>query len=288
MKSGILLVNKPSGISSHDVVFRTRKALQVKEVGHTGTLDPLASGLMVLCIGFATKLADNLIKKEKTYVVQARLFASSDSYDTETLVKDLEKLDVSKQRILEVLESFKGEIDQMPPQYSALKVNGQKACDVARKGGRVNLQSRKITISQLDLLSFDGECFECRVSCSSGTYIRSLVHDIAVALGTDAVMTDLIRTQVSQYDLEKACEIADISWDHVYGPDFLKQEFASVDLDETQINKIKFGQKIRSPKDFQEGDIVLLFCSGSLCCVAEYRSETKALQPKKINSKMFS
>ena len=172
--NGVIVVNKPREFTSFDVVAVMRGCFKTKKVGHSGTLDPMATGVLPVFIGGATKAVDTL--------------------DIWGSCSEQKNADISSEMLLNVLERFKGDIEQVPPMYSALKVNGQKLCDLARKGIEVERKPRPVTVSRLDLIGFDGRDGIIDVDCSSGTYIRSLIDDIGAALGTGAVMTSLVRT----------------------------------------------------------------------------------------------
>ena len=209
MKSGYVLVNKPGGITSHDVVDRVRRATGVKRVGHAGTLDPLATGLLIVLVGReATREQERFMKQDKEYVATMELGKVSDTYDSEGVVEEtLGDVEVSKEQVTQVIKEFIGEIDQAPPVHSAIKVGGKKAYELARKGEEVKLGTRKIQISEIELLEFNSPFIKLKVSCGSGTYIRSLVHDIGQNLGSGAIMTELERTKIGPYSVDDAVDI---------------------------------------------------------------------------------
>lgn len=202
--NGIIIVNKDKGFTSHDVVNVIRKIYSIRKVGHTGTLDPDATGVLPVCIGKATKLADMLTFSDKSYVARVRLGLTTDTQDISGEVLTEGEVNVSKEKLLEAVAKHTGEIEQIPPMYSALKVNGQKLCDLARKGVEVERKPRKINIYSAEVSDFDGTEFCLSVHCSKGTYIRTLCHDIGQLLGCGAVMTELQRTQSSCFSLENA------------------------------------------------------------------------------------
>ena len=196
---GIININKPSGITSFDVVRKLRKILKIKKIGHTGTLDPLASGVLVVCTGKATKLVQDIEKLEKEYIATFKLGISTDTYDIEgKVISSCEDFNITFEDMQKVLEKFKGEIKQVPPMYSAIKVNGEKLYDLARRGETIEREARDVNIYSLELLEFDGT--NAKISCkvSKGTYIRSLISDIGMELKTFATMTSLVRTSVGK------------------------------------------------------------------------------------------
>jgi len=203
--TGILNVNKPKGWTSHDVVARVRRLAGQKRVGHAGTLDPMAEGVLPILLGRATRLADYIQLGRKTYIATVKLGVATDTDDAEGIViaeSPVPGLSVSS--IEAVLAQFRGEISQTPPQYSALKVGGKRAYAVARRGGEVTLAPRPITIDDLRLSSWSKTELSLEVRCSKGTYIRALARDIAIALGTLGHLTTLIRTKVGPFELGDA------------------------------------------------------------------------------------
>ncbi len=211
MISGFLVVNKPKGLTSHRVVEKVRELLpKGVKVGHTGTLDPLATGVLILAIGKATRLSQYLIKKDKCYVVKGRFGLTSNTYDVDGEVKEVKCREIGKEEFTEALKDFKGEIAQVPPPFSAVRVRGKRAYELARQGKEVELPKRRVKIYLLELLEFNYPSFTLKVCCSSGTYIRSLVHDIGTKLNCSAVVEELKRTKVGKIGIEKATTLEDI------------------------------------------------------------------------------
>ena len=209
--NGIINVNKPKGITSFDVIRKLRKILSLRKIGHTGTLDPLAEGVLLVCVGKATKLAQDIEAHSKEYVAEFELGYKTDTYDIEgTVIDKVENFSVTKEKLLEVINTFLGNIKQIPPMYSAIKVNGQKLYDLARKGETIEREARDIFIESIELLEFDGKKAKIKCSVSKGTYIRSLIYDIGEKLGTFAVMTSLLRTKVGEETLDKSFTLAEI------------------------------------------------------------------------------
>ncbi|MBO7431834.1 MAG: tRNA pseudouridine(55) synthase TruB [Elusimicrobia bacterium] len=211
--SGLLLVNKPSGITSFKVVSIIRKTLKVKKVGHCGTLDPLAVGLMIVLVGkSATKQQDKFMKQDKVYYAKIKLGIKTDTGDLEgQIISQSDFSNITLEQIKSVCNSFIGETEQEPPMYSALKVNGKKLYELARKGITVERKKRKITIYNIDILSFNGNEIEIRVKCSSGTYIRVLAQDIGAKLNTDATLSYLRREQIGPFSLDNAVSLENIT-----------------------------------------------------------------------------
>lgn len=202
---GILLVDKPPRISSHDAIYRVRRALDIRKVGHTGTLDPIATGLLVMAVGDATRFLPFLTTDPKTYVGSAQLGISTTTQDSEGEVVESRSVDgVNAKQIAEACGAFVGQIEQIPPMYSAVKVDGNRLYKLARKGIEVDRKLRVVEISDFECMAYQNGTFEFRVVCSSGTYIRTLVHDLGERLGVGAHMTALRRTQMGSFNVEDA------------------------------------------------------------------------------------
>ena len=210
--NGIIIVKKEKGFTSHDVVAKLRGILHIKKIGHTGTLDPDAVGVLPVCVGKATKVCDLLTDKDKTYVAEVKLGVTTDTLDLTGEVLTENDATVSEDDVREALAHFHGEIRQIPPMYSAIKINGKKLYELARQGIEVERKARTVTIHELLLWEVDLEKqeFTIEVSCSKGTYIRSLCHDIGEVLGCGAVMKSLVRTRVGRFDLGQARTLAEI------------------------------------------------------------------------------
>ena len=209
---GILIINKPQGYTSHDIVNIVKKALNTPKVGHTGTLDPNATGVLPILIGKATKVSKYLIEHNKTYVAELALGEKSSTGDTEGEI--IEKKEVpllNEEQIKQVLKSFEGKQMQTPPIYSSIKINGKKAYEYARKGQNIQLEPRPIEIMKISFIKFENNVLKYEVQCSKGTYIRVLCEDIAERLGTVGLMKNLCRTRVNEFDIEDSCKIEQIA-----------------------------------------------------------------------------
>lgn len=210
---GVLLVDKKSGLTSHDVVDKFRRRAKVKKAGHTGTLDPLATGLLVLCVGKATRLQAYLMGMEKTYEGTIQFGWATDSYDAAgTPAGEETERDVTGVNFAPYLERFRGEIEQMPPAFSAKKIDGTRAYELARKGEEVKLQPKRVTVYEFTVLAVEGSRLRFRVLSSAGTYMRSLAHDLGQAIGVAAHLRELRRTAIGNFKLEQA-----ISFDAMVG-----------------------------------------------------------------------
>jgi tRNA pseudouridine55 synthase len=206
---GVLPVNKPAGMTSHDVVFKIRKLYGTKKVGHTGTLDPDATGLLIVLIGRAAKAAEYVVAGKKVYRAGLRLGVTTDTEDTTGKILTESDDIPEKSEVLEVIASFEGDSLQVPPMYSALKVGGQKLCDLARRGITVEREPRPITVYSI---SADGEGrdYSMEVACSAGTYIRTLCADIGAKLGCGGAMSSLFRTETGGFDISSAHTLEEI------------------------------------------------------------------------------
>lgn len=214
---GIIVINKEKEYTSHDVVAKLKKKLNISKVGHTGTLDPNATGVLPILIGKGTKFSKYLINHDKIYEVELELGKKTDTADIEGKVIEEENVDEKyiKENLLQVLESFVGKQEQIPPMYSAIKKNGKKLYEYARAGEKVDIEPRKIEIYKIDLNKYDKNIISFIVSCSKGTYIRSLCEDIAEKLNTVGYMKNLKRLQVGEFNIKDAVYIDDINLENV-------------------------------------------------------------------------
>lgn len=209
---GIVNVNKPLGITSHDVVYRLRKVLNTKKIGHTGTLDPEASGVLPMCIGKGTKLAEYLTASDKQYLAKLQLGAFTDTQDATGEVLETFDVNVTEDQICHAVEGFIGEIQQIPPMFSAIKIDGKKLYELAREGKTVEREARKITIHNIEIKNIDlhNNTVDILVDCSKGTYIRTLCNDIGAALNCGGHMSALCRTKSGRFQLDEAFTLEEI------------------------------------------------------------------------------
>jgi len=206
---GILNIYKPSGPTSHDIVDRIRKITEIKKVGHAGTLDPFAEGILIILIGKATKSQSKFMDMDKTYVATLQLGAISDTYDRTGIKSKFSSFAKAPEdrQIQNTLKQFVGEIRQVPPIYSAIKIKGKKAYELARKGQKIKLKPRKIKIYNIKLLKYNYPYLKIEVKCAKGTYIRSLAHDIGQKLGTGAYLEKLIRTEIRKFNIKNTIKL---------------------------------------------------------------------------------
>ncbi|MCH3963979.1 MAG: tRNA pseudouridine(55) synthase TruB [Clostridium sp.] len=213
---GILNINKPVGMSSFDVVKSVRAVSGTKKVGHAGTLDPGASGVLPICIGHATKLVDYIMKDEKIYIARLKLGIETDTYDKYGKILSEKRVDASRDEVENAVMSFVGNIQQVPPMYSALKVNGRRLYELARKGIEIERKSRNIVIHNMEILELKLPYVTIKVKCSKGTYIRSLCHDIGCKLGCGGTMWDLVRTHTGKFDILESVPISELDKDSIF------------------------------------------------------------------------
>lgn len=253
---GVLNINKPSGMTSHDVVERVRRILHERRIGHTGTLDPLATGVLVLCAGKATRIARYLEAGEKEYKATMRLGVSTDTLDAEgQVVATKSYTPLGKQQIIDVMKQFTGSIMQRPPAYSAVKVAGVPSYRLAREGKAELLKPRPITIFSIELTAFEDPLVSLRVRCSKGSYIRTLCADIGDALGMGAHLSALERTRSGRFSIDHSVALEQLQTmmaagtvEQVVTPiDDALAEFPSVPISETETARVMHGNAISCP-----------------------------------------
>lgn len=250
---GCLVIDKPAGLTSHDVVQQVRRLSQTRRVGHAGTLDPLATGVLVLCLGRATRLIEYLMGQPKTYVGTVRLGQSTNTYDAEGEVTRTGVVATDEAGIAAALETFRGQIWQVPPIYSAIKRDGQPLYKLARQGQIIELEPRPVTVYQLELLSWHQPDLTLRLVCSAGTYVRSLAHDLGERLGCGGHLTALRRTAVGAFTVNAAANLAHLTQEnwHPYllSPERAVAHLPRLDLTDFQVEALQKGQlPLREPE----------------------------------------
>lgn len=247
---GLLLVNKPSGYTSFDVIARLRRASGIRRIGHTGTLDPMATGVLPVLFGRCAKFADLLPDTDKRYTAGVRLGITTDTLDITGTVLSERPVRISREALTRAMEQFKGKISQLPPMYSAVKVQGVRLYEMARKGQTVEREPRQVLIRELNLLSYDEEqgTLALDVLCSKGTYIRSLCADLGEALGCGAVLTELCRTKACGFPLSRCHELEEVLGgdvkDFLLPPDEALLPYGPVVLDAEQGQHFQNGAKL--------------------------------------------
>lgn len=250
--SGILLLDKLPGITSNAALGRAKRIIGIKKAGHAGTLDPMASGLLVLCFGQATKVAGFLLDADKSYEADVRLGVTTSSEDSEGEVIERRPVPaLDEEQIGSILDRFRGPIDQVPPMHSALKHKGQRLYDLARRGEVVERPPRSVVIHALELVSYDGETLRLQVRCSKGTYIRSLARDIGEVIGCGAHLAGLRRTTSAPFGIQDAVELEvleSLTRDQAHAllipPDRALEHLPAVELEDQQARRITQGQRL--------------------------------------------
>lgn len=287
---GIININKPPHLTSRDVVNRVCRAVGLQKVGHAGTLDPMAVGVLIVCVGPATRLVTYIHQFPKTYVADFQLGVESsteDKYGQLNEIADAPELNLPT--LQAVLPGFVGHIQQVPPAFSALKLGGKPAYHLARQGAKVELDARHVTIYELEVLEFDYPDFKLRIQCGSGTYVRSLGRDIARRLGTAAIMTKLIRTAVGDFAIDDAVSIEVFENEpcsHLQSPLNCLPKFPQCVVDATQIEQIANGRLFnqmdlarQTPNADSATTLVAIDSAGKLIAVFE-RFDQNNFKPK--------
>ena len=288
--SGVIVVDKPIGMTSHDVVQVIRKGTGIRRIGHTGTLDPRASGVLVILIGPAVRLSEYLQTDKKRYEAVIRLGSVSDTYDGDGVIESTGvSCDISEDRVLDAIESFVGEIEQVPPAYSALKIAGRKAYDLARKGVDFEIPSRNVTIHSFDLIEYNPPELAVDILCSSGTYIRSIANDLGKGLGCGAYLSALRRTLSGHFSLRDAVPLPKLqesfeegNWYQYLVPAAEALENAEeLVLTMEQETAIRHGRRIEA--DSLEFDLAKgVSEQGELIAILELDKEAREWKPKKV------
>lgn len=295
MVNGIVNVYKEKGYTSFDVVAKMRGIMHQKKIGHTGTLDPDAEGVLPVCLGKATKVCELLTDKDKIYEATLLLGVETDTLDISGKVLNKAAVEVSEEQICEAIHTFVGEIMQVPPMYSALKVNGQKLCDLARKGITVERKARPVHIFSIDILEINIPEVKIKIHCSKGTYIRTLCDDIGKKLGCYGCMKDLIRTKVSAFELVDSLKLEEIenmvmaeNFAFVRQVDSVFESYASVYANSMADKLIKNGNKI--PVSFisnienidLNADVRLYTYDKKFVGIYRYNESEEVIKPVKI------
>jgi len=283
---GVLLLDKPLGMSSNDALQKARRLFSAAKAGHTGTLDPLASGLLPLCFGEATKFSADLLDADKVYVATLQLGVTTDSGDAEGQILTQQPVTVGEADLLALLPRFTGALEQIPPMYSALKRDGRPLYELARKGVTVEREPRRIVIRSLELLSFAQDTAVLRIACSKGTYIRVLAEDIGAALGCGAHLAALRRTGVGDLDIARAVTLAELEvldeaqrLARLTPVDTLLQTLPAVSLDEAAAQRFGHGNAVPPPAGVQ--GLCRTYAGARLLGVGEVRADGK-LWPKRL------
>jgi tRNA pseudouridine55 synthase len=272
MTSGVLVVDKPKGLTSFDVVARVRRALGERRVGHAGTLDPMATGVLPICVGEATKLVPFLQAGEKEYLAELRLGVTTDTQDAEGKILLTREVSVTREQLDAALPNFIGRILQVPPMHSALHVDGKRLYEFAREGVEVERAPRPVEVREIRVLEFAPPRVELAVTCGKGTYIRTLAADLGEALGCGAHLTALRRTRVGAFGLDHAAGVDGLAEARLLGLADALGGFPALLLDDSQARDVRDGKKKtieQLPAQSSDGWVRLLRPDGSLLAVAE-------------------
>ena len=259
---GFINVNKPKGITSHDVVAILRRILKIKQIGHTGTLDPFAEGVLPICIGKATRLIE-FLEDEKAYIGTVQFGKSTDTYDVDGKIINTSEKQITFEDLENALKDFRGEIEQTPPIYSAIKINGKKLYEYAREGKDVEIKPRKVCIQKLEILSFDEikQQAELYIECSKGTYIRSIANDLGLALQAYGYLTKLVRVKAGKFTLRESIELNKLNskeecMAHLISP-LEKLNYPKYELTRAEFDKVSHGNPIQI--ESQNGITILIY-----------------------------
>ncbi len=287
--SGVLVVDKPVGLTSHDVVQIIRKGTNIRRAGHTGTLDPRASGVLVVLIGPAVRLSEYVSASDKRYQAVVRLGVSTDTYDADGRIEFTSPVNVTEEQFEEALKHFVGEIEQVPPPYSAVKIKGRKAYEMAREGEEVDLTPRKIQVYNLELLEWAMPEAVIDVYCSSGTYVRSLANDLGEKLGCGAHLVGLRRTKSGRFTLRDAVPLRKLkehfengTWYQLLIPAAeALSDWPAVELSHEQVEAVRHGHRV--PAVPGVGAMVRgISEQGELVALMEFDEAAAEWQPKKV------
>ncbi len=282
---GFLNIYKPAGMTSHDVVSVLRKILKIKQIGHTGTLDPFAQGVLPIAVGKATRLIEYL-QDDKEYLAEVKFGISTDTYDKDGNITLKTDKKANKPEIENALKNFEGEIQQIPPIYSAIKVQGKKLYEYARKGENVEIEPRKVFIEKIELNTFNEEnqVAEILVKCSKGTYIRSIAHDLGEILQTGAHLTNLVRTQAGAFFAENSIKLENIK-DIELAKNALINPLDVLNLQKMILSneeekKISFGQRIKNRENYESEKTIILIYNNSIKAIAQ--TDRDMIKSKKV------
>ena len=286
---GLILVDKPTGPTSHKVVSIVRRETGVRKVGHAGTLDPRASGVLILCLGPATRLSEYLSTTSKRYEAVVRFGKSTKTYDAEGDDIHITGAVPTEEDIRDIIPEFTGKIEQVPPPYSAIKVKGKKAYELAREGKEVNLESRDVTIYKLNLVEYRPPDLVLDIECSAGTYIRSLAHDLGEQLGTGAFLANLRRTKVGHFTIDDCVSLrtlelgfVDGTWaEHLRPAVDALPDLPRISVEGKNYEDVTFGRLI--PADgTASGTAMAIGPDGDLAAILEAAEDGTKWHPKKV------
>lgn len=281
--NGVIILNKPANITSRDVINQLTKILNTKKIGHTGTLDPIATGVLVICIGKYTKLCEVLTSTYKEYIATIKLGLKTDTLDITGNILNKEEIpNLSEIQIINVLESFLGKSIQITPIYSAVKINGKKLYEYAREGKEIELPKREIDIQKIELLSYKNNEITFKTTVSKGTYIRALIDDICTKLNVIGTMSSLIRTKQGNFSLENAYTIEEIAKKnyHLLTLEEVLNDYEKINIDDNLFEKVKNGAIIT--RTFKEKKACLVYKNKIIAIYQVYSKDKKKAKPYKM------
>jgi tRNA pseudouridine55 synthase len=290
---GLLIINKATGMTSHDVVAKVRKILHQKRVGHAGTLDPAASGVLPICVGQGTRVAEYLSESGKAYQAEITFGIVTDTYDAEgTIIRTADATGLTQEQIEQAVVHFLGPQMQMPPRYSAIKIQGQPAYKRSRAGETVELEPRPIEIFQLQILTWSPPRLTLAIECSKGTYIRSLAYDLGEKLGCGGYLTSLIRTRSGPFSLSESITLEQLAEavtqgtveKHLFPPDTALQHYPALKLDNVTTQRVLHGNAFAYHDDnLVIADLARVYdATGHFLAIAIWDAEQGLWQPKKV------
>lgn len=272
---GVINIYKPKGMTSHDVVSVLRKKLNIKQVGHTGTLDPFAEGVLPVCVGKATRLIE-YFDDDKEYLATVQFGSQTTTYDLEGDVTKTSNIKVTKSNLEKELEAFRGEILQTPPIYSAIKVNGKKLYEYAREGKEVKIEPRKVTIYKIELKNFDElkQQAEITIKCSKGTYIRSIANDLGEKLGCYGHLIKLVRTQAGKFVVENSVQLDDLDIKNKIQSPLEALSLPQIEVNDVMHERISHGMPIKAKTDgIKIGDFLILIYNNNIDAIGVFDGE---------------
>lgn len=290
--SGVLVIDKPVGMTSHDVVQTVRRGTGIRRAGHTGTLDPRASGVLVVLIGPAVRLSEFLTTSEKRYQAVMKFGMTTSTYDTEgAITSQGREYNFEFEDLEEALTKFVGEVEQTPPVYSALKIDGRRAYELARKGEEIEMEPRKITVHSLELLEWEAPEAVIDIHCSSGTYIRSLAHDLGEEMGSGATLINLRRTKNGRFTLRDSVSLRKLEEAFTNG-DWYRYlipaaealaDWYTVELSFDQVDEVRHGHRVPALEPMEPSSLARAISQeGELVALVEYIEEDQEWQPRKV------
>lgn len=287
---GFLNIDKSPGMTSHDVVARLRRGLKLKKVGHAGTLDPLATGVLVICLGPATRLSEYVMGHRKRYRAVVHVGIETDTYDAEgAITRQVDVSELNRQQVEASLLQFVGDLQQIPPAYSAIKQSGRKLYEMARAGQTVELQPRPVSIYAIQMVEWIPPTFTLEIECSAGTYIRSVAFDVGRALGTGAHLSGLVRLSSGAFRQSDSVKLDEV----LAAPDWIKYlvdpqqalaDWSRVDLDATEERDVLFGRRIVQRSVIDDEQLVLAYSHSLNRLIAVLKADDGWLLPHKVFS----